>query len=54
MLLDAAYQKSLHTPPPLPEGRKPQPAGDAADARGGETRGGEEGGGSGRRRRRRR
>jgi len=62
MLLDSAYQKAMHTPPPLPEGRKPEAADCAPRAREGSREGGRDGGrpgearrggeGSGRRRRR--
>jgi ATP-dependent RNA helicase DeaD len=54
MLLDAAYQKAMQTPPPQPEGRRPAPARDDAPREGGreEVRG-EGGDGEGRRRRRR-
>jgi len=53
LLLDEAYQKAMHTPPPLPEGKRPQPA--AQEERRPEPRreGGEGGQGSGRRRRKR-
>ncbi len=62
MLLDDAYQKAMHTPPPLPEGRKPQAetsaprreAGREAVREGGRSDESRQGGeGQGRRRRRR-
>jgi ATP-dependent RNA helicase DeaD len=66
LLLDEAYQKAMHTPPPLPDGRRPAPSqpeprsggsfGGSSGGRGsggsGGGRGGEGGQGSGRRRRR--